>query len=200
MLGNKVHIVLSTLVVLMLADCAHCQTSCPDIAPTSTKELVGFLQRYGREADPECVRKLIVQIGDAKDPSAINVLIAYLDFRRPDNEMEKKGFFRLEDKYPAVESLFQIGQPAVPALLSMIASSNASTLSRKNALRALEEIHSEDPSEAITILRKAARSAKKSEEAARLESAANDVMAYCGSHWRAKCAAALHSQRTPASN
>jgi len=170
---------------------AHAQETCPDLSSSSTKELISFLERNGHAADPACVKKIITQLGDAKQVAAINVLISLLEFRRPDTEMEKQHLLSIEDRYPAVEALFQIGMPAVPSLVSALASYRTSDLSRQNALRALEEIHSEDPTKAISLLRKAASEAKTGAEAVRLESAARDVMKYCGKLWHDRCAAAL---------
>lgn len=187
----KLHAFLMILAALTFADCGYSQTTCPDTASAPAKELIGFLESNGRTADPECVRKVIVQFGEAKDTSAINVLIGLLDFRRPDNEMEKKGFLRMEDRYPAVESLFQIGQRAIPYLISTIGSDKTSALSRQNALRTVAMINREDPSKAIFLLKKASRESKDTSEAVRLEAAAKAFMPYCGARWHDKCAAAL---------
>jgi hypothetical protein len=181
----------TVLGILSTVCLAQNKTACPDISSSPARELASFLAIHAHLLDPTCTKKIIVQLGNAKEKSAVTVLIALLSFRRPDNQDEKQGLFSLEDKYPAVESLFQIGQPAVPALVSAIASERADLIARQNALRALEEINSEEPSKAILVLKAAARKSKSRSEASRLHAAATQVMSYCGKQWHNSCLAAL---------
>lgn len=184
---------IALICLLALGDSATAQNPCPDIASSQTKDLITFLERDRHTADPACTKKIITQLGDAQEIGAIAVLISLLEFRRPDTEAEKQHFLSMEDRYPAVESLFQIGAPALPALVSTVANYKTSDLTRQNALRALEEIHREDPTKAILLLRKAANEAKTGAEAVRLEAAAKDVMKYCGKRWHDRCQAALQT-------
>lgn len=159
------------------------------------KELTIFLELYGRTADPDCVTKIIYHLGETKDVSSVTVLIGLLDFRRPDTEMEKQHIRTMEGKYPAVEALFSIGKPAVPAIVSTLAGGKTSDISRENALLTLVEIYREDPSLVIPLLKKAAEGAKTSVEAARLQSSARDVIKYCGKVWHDTCVTASTKPR-----
>jgi hypothetical protein len=56
---------------------------CEMVTNSSASELIEFLNKDVKAGNPECVSRAIVRLGGFRDPSGTEVLINFLDFRRP---------------------------------------------------------------------------------------------------------------------
>jgi hypothetical protein len=170
---------------------------CTDLLQTEAKQKLEYLRGDRSMLNPGCVVYAIQQLGAERYTAAADVLATYLDFQAPGTE--KVGapgtVYRripsLGDKYPAATALFEIGKPATPSLVRVIANSASSDLLRKNALEVLFAVHRENLADGTRELNNASRSATDNEAATRLLHAAREFAAKCPGRWRNDCAAAL---------
>jgi hypothetical protein len=178
------------LVLVVLAANPARTLDCADLAASKPDDLVQFLQTQARHADPDCVARAIVRLGDFRAPSGVEALVDLLDFQRPESPREKAHLFDMHDKFPAVSALLSVGMPAVPVLIARLQSGQLTDIARSNGVHAVALIYRDNPPRAIAF-RKAAASAKSQEEAARLESCARDAIRFCSKTWHSRCEAAL---------
>jgi hypothetical protein len=181
---------LNLILVVLLAGCARA-LDCGDLASSKPADLISFLQTEEGRADPDCVSRVIVRLGDLRAPSGAEVLVELLDFQRPESALEKAHLFDMHDKFPAVSALLSIGGPAVPALIAGLRSGHVTEVARSNGIHAIALIYRDDPPQAIRVFMKAAASAKNQEEAVRLESCARDALKFCSKSSHDRCEAAL---------
>lgn len=110
------------------------KTACPSEANLTAPDALKFLNdNPPTPVNAICETWAIYVVGDNQYEPGIPKLITLLGFRRPDIQMtwnHLPGSF-----YPAVEALTEIGNPALPALLTEIETS-AVDLWRTNATRA----------------------------------------------------------------
>lgn len=123
-----------------------------------------------RENSPEKVTKAIQQIGKLKRAEVISAsnatpasdatpaLIDLLDFKK---EIERSNnsdviseprLITPEESYPAIETLFIIGKPALPYLAKVVEENEPESIKSKNALIAITYIFREDLSKGIEFL------------------------------------------------
>lgn len=116
-----------------------------------------------RDSEPERLAGAIRRAGDLKAQEAIGSLIRLLTFRYKsprEQEAEEVGIaIAVPQPYPAVSALFQIGEPALPALIRHIETNDTDPLARRNAAQALMSIFREEPRKGICYLRAAATKA-----------------------------------------
>lgn len=123
-------------------------------------------------ASSSCLIAAMFNLGRAKDPAAIPILVKWLTWEHKERNTYRLG--TLSSKYPAIGALYDIGEPTIPALLEVIGARSPSDVVSQNALFVLMSIHRNKPQEGIKRLREASlkRSAK---EKVNMEQAANDA-------------------------
>lgn len=134
-----------------------------------------------RQDDPERVIKAIERLGDLKAAAAVDDLIQLIAFRRTFS-WERNGGSILElqpitpgNRYPAVSALFQIGKPALPALVKVIEGSESNSLENQNATYAVQSIFRDNLREGVKYLREAATQSFTRLMAQRLSTAARRI-------------------------
>jgi hypothetical protein len=171
---------------------------CSAFQNSSSSDLIAFLENSGgkiTDSNAECVVFSIQKLGKLKEEKAARVLTRYLDQKRPLTADEKESerlhmSMSLKEFYPAVSALFEIGKPAVPALLSTIANDTTSVDARNNAVRAEMLIYRDTPVDGIRALKGAAGNASSPADAERINGAIQSALKWCGRHRQAECRAA----------
>jgi hypothetical protein len=153
------------------------------------------------EANAVCVTFSIQKLGELKAEKAATVLTRYLDQKRPLTADEKETerlhiSMALKEFYPAVEALVEIGKPAIPALLSAIASDTSSVDARYNAVRTEMLIFRDKPVDGIRALKAAADNAANPADAERINGALQSALKWCGSTHREECSAVAKGAST----
>jgi hypothetical protein len=167
---------------------------CDRFVNSRDSELQRFLQQRTSDQDPWCTVVALRTLGHHQVTGAISTLVDYLDFEAPMSEAEKNGIFiqpREPGKYPAETALFEIGKPALPALLDVIRSNTDSTsLKRANAIDAIMLIFREDNPSGVKLIRQAAESESDAKAAQSLHRAATEAVRGCVPEVKADCIAA----------
>lgn len=133
--------------------------------------------------DPECVKAAMLYLGMRHIEKAIPMLISLLTYRQgpPDprdvNHQESQfgHLVTRDEQYPAINGLYAMGKPAIPALVQVLASKDIGSIDSKNALYAFMNIYRGNAGDGIHILERAAERQTDSLHAARLRRAANDA-------------------------
>lgn len=121
-----------------------------------------------RTGDPERVVAAIKRAGELRAVEAVDGLVALLTFAqtfRWEQEQEELGVvshtntMTTGSRYPAVRALFQIGEPALPALVDHIQDDQTDPLARKNATESVMLIFREAPRKGICYFKAAAAKA-----------------------------------------
>jgi hypothetical protein len=122
-----------------------------------------------RADEPRQVIEAIKRAGELGAPELAESLVSLLTFAQTfpeDRIAEETGVvfhtnsMSVGRRYPAVSALFQIGKPALSALVKRIGSSaNDEPLARDNAAEAMMLIFREDPQQGVCYLRAAAAKA-----------------------------------------
>ncbi|HWH58334.1 MAG TPA: hypothetical protein VN682_11925 [Terriglobales bacterium] len=142
-------------------------------------------------------------LGQERATAYIPELIKFLEFRR---KFYWEGTsFKMQpvteiDHYPAAMALFQMGKPALPALLAVIAQEKPDSLRFKNAVNTVMLIHREDFPAGVRFLRHAALSQEKPENHQNLDDAVELAQTFCSKSTRAQCAAAARENTSPDKN
>ena len=76
------------------------------------------------------------------------------------------------ERYPAIDALFQIGKPALPALCKVIASDAPASINSKNATLTIILIFRDDPQQGVNFLDDQASKAPPPVAASRFRAAA----------------------------
>ena len=116
---------------------------CADLENKKPESRLEYLQGERARLDRNCVLYSIEQLGNGRYVPAIKTLVGYLDYRKPDppgfgdpaaphvvSHPEWSGSL-----YPAGTALAQIGKPAVPQLVDVIADAATSDLVRNKRRR-----------------------------------------------------------------
>lgn len=139
--------------------------------PDREKELIGILRDKGlQKIDPDKVVHAIRELGDSKSISAIPDLIALLGFRRhyPSDDAKDDVESHPETwtgRYPAGGALFQIGEPAIPALIKVIQNRRCEEIESQVAIEAVRGIFRDKIKEGLDDLR--ARGSRQAKLAAK---------------------------------
>ena len=138
-----------------------------------------------REKEPQRLAKAIVQLGEMKAAVAIPDLVRLLDFQRHFGweHVKINGHDAINEitlitnakRYPAIGTLFEIGRPALPALVEAISVEETDSLASENAIETVVSILREHPEEGVALLRRAAASAKSPQASQNLLAAALKV-------------------------
>jgi hypothetical protein len=167
--------------------------TCSKLEGAEGQKLLESLQRDRAGLEPDCILYALNQLGDHPFPPAVKTLVGYLDTPPWTNdipgiphEVTAKTMF-----FPAVVAVAGIGKPAVPALMDAIGGPDLSEMARKNAVQALQFIHSGEISQAIGALVRESRAAKDTVVSARLLDTARETAARCPDLLKDACQRAL---------
>ncbi len=124
------------------------------------------------ERDPDRLAKAIRRAGSLRLVETIPDLINLLGFRYK-FRWEREGGPQVirptsTSRYPAAEALIEIGKPALPALVDVVATHDFNTIQSERARYAIREIFRYEPSNAKEFLKDAAAKASTSEAKQRL--------------------------------
>ena len=163
---------------------------CPAIGVKAV-DTIAFLKnaREGSGIADKCVIDGIHKLYHVNSTEAIDVLIGYLDLKRSYSETIQVG--SNSDLYPAVDALFSIGRPAVPALLRVIKGDGYSKQAQENAVRTIMLIYRDEPSRGIRLLVDEGEGSSNSGERTSLREAATFALRWCIGKNRVECEAAL---------
>ena len=187
-------LVLVTMVLITTAAAAAAEPRCQSLAGSDAKKLMQFLKdAQTASSDPQCVEYALRSLGDAKVLEAIPVLAAYLDFERPETEMEKLGMGgalgTIANDYPAVSALRQMGRAALPVLVQVAGSATSSTQAHKNGIYTIMKIFNRGAS-GIQFLTHSAAIAKSTDAKNRLFAAASEAVTWCTAEEKQACESA----------
>ena len=176
----------SLSILLTAQDCAKLGNSTND-------ELLQFMQQPPSSKDLNCTISAIRKLGEHRVTEAAGALSKYLDLEQPLTEGEKMGVVHhpriLARAYPAVNALFDIGEPALPTLLDVLKSNDPpGGLRRSNAIRTIMMILITGPS-SVKLIRDAGRSESDPTAALSLQRAAEEAVQMCVPDEKARCAA-----------
>jgi hypothetical protein len=146
-------------------------------------ELLTILRdEHLREHQPERVAKAIERLGEMKSVGAVDQLVQLLTFRRTFPWENNNLDVIQEDhpvtplgRYPAAGALFQIGKPALPALIKVIETEETGSLAGENAIYTVTQIFRDSPARWAEYLKDAATRASSPQAARRLSGAAKKV-------------------------
>jgi hypothetical protein len=187
-------VVALTTLLLIVSSGQILGEECDSLRSASPESLVSFLEANPTSEDnAECFTFAIQKLGEKRYNPAIPALAKLLDFRRPPDEHEKRGYYiRMRDSYPAVDALFEIGKDALPSVLEVIKTESTSALVRENAVSVWMDINRNETPKAVARLR---QEADKASDAAKqnLEWALSKALTWCSPTDAAQCKAAAKS-------
>ena len=120
-----------------------------------------------RSLEPQRVTEAIIQLGEMRAVEAVPDLTKLLEFKRSfsgeggqqDDEPLSGRPITTAGRFPAVGSLFQIGKPALPALIKVIETEDGDSLASENAGATIFSILRGQPEKAVEYIRRAAAQA-----------------------------------------
>lgn len=157
-----------------------------DNSKDSNKEIHTLIETLkDKNKSPKVIFAAIQTLGKMKSTEAIPELIEYLDYeklyslKQPDyagnvkiDGIEIGQTIPISGRYPATGALFQIGEPALPALVKVIENEKPSSVKSQNSLYAIQQIFVEDQLKAVLYLEKAVTESKSANGVKRLQLAA----------------------------
>ncbi len=180
------------LLFLTLGVALAAEPRCPLLAAAAPSALVSYLDGPKGSQTSACTEYAIAQIGEKKYVAGVGVLVRYLGFRREPEFWEKgEDVVDLQHEwYPATSALFQIGKPALPALIDLLGT-ETNPIVRSRALQTVMDISRGDFVSGVKLIRDAAATRNAKAEQARLLDAARKSVALCRPSVRPQCEAAL---------
>lgn len=133
------------------------------------KRLIGILRNEKLyQSEPEKVVNAILKLGDLRSVAAIDDLVKLLDFKRTfpsDKNVDptESHPVSLTGRYPAGGALFQIGKPALPALMKVIESHRCSDIKSQVASETIIGIFRDDYTQAVKLSRQASAKSTSAE-------------------------------------
>jgi len=129
-----------------------------------------------RTEDPDKVAQAIATLGELRATVAVEELIKLITFRRtfpqergnPEGIINEIHVITKDGRYPAIGSLFEIGKPSLPSLVSLIANHDPKSLQTENALIAVMLIFRDEPQTGVQYLKDAAERSSSSLKRQRL--------------------------------
>lgn len=168
---------------LVEAQSRHVQNQTNAAMPRSeeiSKLLVVLRDPELRKTQPERVVAAIQRLGEMRATEAVNDLVELLTFarkfawERDDAIVEIQPITR-GNRYPATSALFQIGRPALPALVKVIELNPTDSEWAQNSTFAVQNIFRDNLTEGAQYLERAAESSKNTESAQRLRQSAAEL-------------------------
>jgi hypothetical protein len=141
------------------------ESQMPEQMGSAEQHLLDFVRdKESRNKDREGLAQAIERLGEMRSYAAIDDLVQLITFNRtlPSNEGIQPTFIDKEHPvtplsvYPATGALFHIGEPALPALMKLIETSDPESLASQNAVYTLMAIFREDPEAGVQYLQDAA--------------------------------------------
>jgi hypothetical protein len=77
---------------------------------------ITFLEQQKGARQSPCISSVIKRLGQNRDVHAVHLLVSYLDFVDPSTVPLPGANAYVRPDYPAMEALFEIGQPAANEL------------------------------------------------------------------------------------
>jgi len=128
-----------------------------------------------RESEPSRVTQAINRLGELRAVQAIDDLVSLLTFKRTFEweSQSKEVINEIQpitpgNRYPATSALAQIGEPALPALVKVLAVHEPNSVESKNSVYAILTIFRENPTQGSQYLKRAAAKASTPEAAERI--------------------------------
>jgi hypothetical protein len=185
----------SAALFLTFAGAAGAAPNCPQLVSAEPPALVSYLDDAEKSQTPACIEYAIRQIGDKVYVPAVDTLVRHLGFRREPEPWEREHggavIDLMHEWYPATIALYQIGKPALPALLDVLATDTIPVV-RQKALQTVMDISSnEDIVSGVKVIRDAAATRRDKAAQARLLDAARKSVLLCRPSIRPRCEAAL---------
>jgi hypothetical protein len=158
------------------------QETAPSGPQTNSAEIAKLLaivrNKELREREPKRVVEAIQRLGELRVLEAVDDLVQLITFRRTFDWERSDMIVEIQpihigNRYPATSALFQIGAPALPALVEVIEQADLDSVEAKNAGDAVMSIFREDLPAASEYLRGVATRASSMQEAQRLVAAAD---------------------------
>lgn len=135
-----------------------------------------------REREPSRVVQAINRLGELRAVQAIDDLISLLTFKRTFEweSQSKEVINEIQpitpgNRYPATSALAQIGEPALPALVKVLAEHESNSVASKNSAYAILTIFRENPTQGSQYLKRAAARASTPEAAERILQVAREL-------------------------
>ena len=172
-----------------------------DLLQSPAKSLALLREQQDTRQEPKCIQMAIYGIRGTKSPQAIEVLVKYLDFRRPSTPEEqfiRRHLITVAETYPAVDALYGMGNRAIPRIVSFISAGPPNDISRTNALVAMMQIYRGREPEAILRLKSEAAKTTDSSRQEQLNKAAAQTVDLCSSNNKDSCMEALRSNASTA--
>jgi hypothetical protein len=186
-----------TLSMLLLLPALSSGQECSDLSSGTAADAAEYLRHaQGQPSSPACLQSAFHTIARLPVEQAVPLLTQNLGLKRSLTSAERHGIFMhgntTETLYPAVYSLFTIGPPAKPGLISFIGrSEEGKVIERKNALYTLLLIEHGNAMHVIESLMKASRQTRDASGRTRLRAAAENAAKWCDDRIRGKCREAL---------
>jgi hypothetical protein len=121
-----------------------------------------------------CIRGAILYLGGKHVEKAIPLLTKLLSYREKPNAYSRYPIYQ---QYAAIDALYMIGKPAVPALIRTVRENDSDTVESRNAVFALMSIYSGKPATGVQALIKAGDEQSDPMLAEKLHKAAKDARA-----------------------
>jgi hypothetical protein len=162
--------------------------------PDEVQKLIQVLEgSENRKKSPQLIVETIQKLGSIRDARAIPILVKYLDYERefkpkqnqdPNLKIDMVEITHWQDRplikrFPAIESLFQIGKSALPALVEVIKEGEMASVKSKNALETFQLIFRDDLSEGVKYLEDAMNASDTQTGMLRLSLALDETRAEC---------------------
>jgi len=161
-----------TFAATLSAECSrwNSQTDTP-----SAQELAAFLeQKDVLASQPDCAIAALEILGHEHATGYIPQILNFLTFRRKfyweGTRFKMRPVSEL-DHYPAVMALFEMGKPALPALLAVATQEKPDSLRFTNAVNTIMLIHRDQASGGVAFLRQAALKQDNQERRTNLDAA-----------------------------
>lgn len=133
----------------------------PNLANTHPKQVVQAIQRLGQMRAVEAIDDLVKLLTFARR----------LPWERSDIVVEIQPIIP-GNRYPATSALYQIGRPALPALVKVIELNDVESVPSRNAIYAIQNIFRNNLGEGSKYLQAAARVSLSADSSERLSKAA----------------------------
>jgi hypothetical protein len=180
-----------TFAATLSAECSrwNAQTDTPP-----AQELAAFLeQKDVLASQPDCAIAALEILGHEHATKYIPQIVNFLAFKRK-FYWEGTGFnirpVTELDHYPAAMALFEMGKPALPALLGVATQEKPDSVKFNNAVSTIMLIHRDQSSGGVHFLRQAALSQNDQARRASLDAAVALAETLCDKNNREACAAA----------
>jgi hypothetical protein len=169
---------------------------CVPLSKAASDELVSYLDAIvPNQENVDCITFAIKMLEKQRFEPAIPVLTRLLDFRRR-RTADEEGVITMHTFYPAVNALEEIGKASLPSILAAIKANTTSEKTRENAVSVWMELHNDESSEAIALLKREADETNGAIVKRRLTWAISKALPWCSPLDKKKCEIAAKTGRT----